>query len=89
MPTSHDRVLDMVTERATSDLPFRKRLLDDPEGVIFSEFGVRFPSGFQIRFIEKPANLDLLVVLPDFRPHGQELDDEDLDEAAGGDGEPW
>lgn len=88
MPASHDRVLDEVTKRAGTDLAFRKRLLDDPEGAIFSEFGVRFPSGFRIRFIEKPANLDVLAVLPDVRLRGEELDDEDLDAAAGGTGDP-
>lgn len=88
MPASHDKVLDEVTERAATDPAFRKRLLNDPEAAIFSAFGVKFPSGFRIRFIEKPGNLDVLVVLPDLRPFGEELDDEDLEAAAGGDGDP-
>lgn len=79
-----DHILHDVTVRATVDLDFRTRLLQDPNGVILEEFGVTIPSGHQIRFIEKPAGVDTLIVLPDFHPASDELDDDDLDQVAGG-----
>lgn len=87
MPSSNNRgdhVLHDVTVRATVDLDFRKRLLDDPNKAILEEFGVTIPSGHTLRFIEKPKNVDTLIVLPEFNAPGDELDEEDLDAVAGG-----
>ncbi len=81
-----DGILHDVTARATVDLDFRTRLLRDPSGTIKEEFGVTIPTGHQIRFIEKPAGVDTLIVLPDFHPAPDELDEDDLDQVAGGTG---
>jgi hypothetical protein len=81
----HDRekLLEEITARAETDLVFRKRLLTNPEPAILDAFRVTLPPGFRIRFIEKPAAVDLLVVLPEAHVPGY-LDDDDLDAVAGG-----
>jgi hypothetical protein len=82
------KLLHLVTLRATTDPAFRKRLLADPGAAVYAEFGVTLPGGQRIRFMEKPADVDTLIVLPDPLTPGNELDDDDLDAVAGGDGSP-
>lgn len=81
-----DQILHEVTVRATTNLDFRRRLLQDPAKAIYDDFGVTIPTGHVIRFVEKPAGVDTLIVLPDFRHPAGELGDDDLDEVAGGTG---
>jgi hypothetical protein len=81
-----DRVLQEVTARATTDLDFRRQLLKDSARAIYDNFGVTIPSGHVLRFIEKPEGVDTLIVLPDYRRPGGELEDDDLDAVAGGTG---
>lgn len=77
-----DDLLREVVERATADREFRARLLADPASAIRHTFGVILPYNYRIRFMERPANLDELIVLP---PAGKsELDEEDLEQVAGG-----
>jgi hypothetical protein len=77
-----DDLLREVLERAATDREFRVRLLADPVGAIRMAFGVILPHDYRIKFIERPRELDALVVLPE--PGHGELDDEDLDLVAGG-----
>lgn len=86
-----EHLLQQVAARATTDRAFRERLLIDPGGALYAAFGVTLPSGHRIRFVEKPADVDTLVVLPDVLTPSNELDDDDLDAVAGGDGgsEQW
>lgn len=79
-----EHILQEVTARATVDVQFRQLLLAEPEKTIFEAYGVTIPAGHRVRFMEKPADVDTLIVLPDVvRPDG-ELDDDDLDAVAGG-----
>lgn len=80
-------LLKQVIDRAATDVPFRQRLLATPDSTIYEAFGVRLPAGHRIRFIEKPADLDTLIVLPNVRAAG-ELTDQDLDAVAGGGDDP-
>lgn len=80
-------LLQEVAARAATDLAFRGRLLTSPADAIYQAFGVRVPNGHRIRFIEKPADVDTLIVLPDVHAPA-ELDEEALELAAGGDGDP-
>lgn len=87
MPADHDEgddLLQRVLALSVTDTAFRSRLLTDPEGAILDAFSVRVPGGYRVRFIEKPAELDALVVLPDPAAPEGELDDDDLDLVAGG-----
>lgn len=78
----NDDLMREVIERATTDREFRARLLADPAAAIRHAFGVILPHNYRIRFMEKPVELDALIVLP---PFGQgELDEEDLENVAGG-----
>jgi hypothetical protein len=76
---------DQVAARAAHDDVFRHALLSDPARALRETLGIALPPGYRVRFIERPADVDALVVLPD-RDRGHELTEEELDEAAGGDG---
>lgn len=77
----NDDLLREVIERASADREFRTRLMADPASAIRHAFGVILPHHYRIRFIERPRELDALIVLP---PWGQELNEDDLEEVAGG-----
>lgn len=77
-----DDLLREVLERASTDREFRTRLLAEPVGAIRAAFGVILPHDYRIKFMERPRELDALIVLPEFG-HG-ELDEDDLDLVAGG-----
>lgn len=77
-----DDLLREVLERATGDRAFRARLLSNPASAIRNEFGVIFPRDYRIKFIERPRDVDALVVLPDV--DCGELDEGELEQVAGG-----
>lgn len=77
----NDDLLRDVIERASEDREFRTRLLADPASAIRHAFGVILPHNYRIRFIERPRELDALIVLPAMH---QELDEDDLEQVAGG-----
>jgi hypothetical protein len=80
-----------VLKRASVDREFRAQLLSDPRGALAREFGITVPDRYRIRFIERDADVDALIVLPDFdtSPDANgELPDEALERVSGGgDGE--
>jgi hypothetical protein len=78
-----DDLLKEVMERAATDREFRARLLADPVAAIRVAFGVILPHNYRIKFMERPRDLDALIVLPDAGGRG-ELDEDDLDLVAGG-----
>lgn len=78
-----DDLLREVLERAATDRDFRGRLLADPVAAIRTAFGVILPHNYRIKFMERPRDLDALIVLPDVGGRG-ELDEDDLDLVAGG-----
>lgn len=88
-----DDLLQRVLALSVTDSAFRSRLLAEPEAAILDAFAVRVPGGYRVRFIEKPRELDALIVLPDAARPGGELDEDDLDLVAGGTGttdtSPW
>ena len=77
---------DQVAARAAHDEVFRRALLNDPARALRETLGITLPPGYRVRFVERPRDLDALVVLPDRAGGGDELTDDELDEAAGGDG---
>jgi hypothetical protein len=81
--------LDAVVERAATDRAFRASLLTDPHAAIQQAFGVRIPADVRIKFIEKSADVDSLIVLPDLRGPAGELSDSDLESVAGGVQDNW
>lgn len=83
-PESPHPLLQQITARAVTDPDFRRKLLADPDRAVREAFGTPLPAGQRIRFIEKPADVDVLVVLPDPQSAGDALDDDDLDAVAGG-----
>ena len=83
MSQVQEKLVEAVAYRAGSDRVFRQRLLADAAAAIHAEYGVTLPAGFRIQFVEKPADLDVMVVLPDFDAD-EELSDDDLEKVAGG-----
>lgn len=84
----HNKLLEAVVHRAGADRVFRQQLLADAAGAIRTGYGVSLPAGFRVRFVEKPADLDLLVVLPELAQE-EELSDDDLEKVAGGTSGAW
>jgi hypothetical protein len=87
LPEQVDRALSRVLRRAAEDGAFRQRLLATPIEAIREEVGT-VPPQLRIKFIEKPEDLDALIVLPDADSR-RVLSTEELDYAAGGDGPEW
>jgi hypothetical protein len=76
--------LRMIAARAASDSGLRQKLITDPARAVLEITGVAVPPNLRIRFIEKPPDIDLLIVLPDVAPEDAELTQDELDAVAGG-----
>jgi hypothetical protein len=79
-----ERALDAVVSRAATDPKFRAALLTEPRQAIQQAFGVRVPDDVRVKFIERPPDVDALIVLPDVRRADGELADADLESVSGG-----
>lgn len=75
---------ERVIEKAMAEGKFRAELLADPKKALESELGVVIPDGFQIHVHEDDANGCNLVL-----PPSAELDESDLELAAGGNSDPF
>lgn len=71
-----------IQKKAVTDEEFRQELLANPNGTIEKVIGRKFPEGFQVKVIESDPAYNATFVLPDLA--GEELEDEDLDQVAGG-----
>ena len=86
--------LDAVLKRAAVDSDFRRWLLDDPRRALAAAIG-DVPKDLRVKFIEKPDDLDALIVLPDREltsgecGESGELEASELDAVAGGEGGFW
>ncbi len=76
--------LAAVVTRAALDPHFRSHLLADPHRAVRESFGVELSPALRLKFIEKEAGVDLMVVLPDLVDGGGELDRGQLDVVLGG-----
>ena len=83
VPGEEEKLLAELKTRAAVDPDFRKRLLDAPREAIAEIAGGAPPSDLRIRFIEKPADVDVLLILPD-QPRREEMTPEELERVAGG-----
>lgn len=83
-PTPQDDALARVTHRAAVDAHYRQRLLTSPREALKEHLGTTIRAGIRVRFMEKPAGLDVLVVLPDLVAGSDALTIEDLHAVAGG-----
>ena len=78
------QVIEEVTRRAATDGTFRQQLLADPRGTIATLIGQPFPEHVKIKFVEKDAGYDAVIVLPDYVAGASELSAEELEAVAGG-----
>lgn len=81
----NNALLEAIFEKSKTDGAFRNQLLRAPHSAIHAHFGVRIIDDFRIRFVEKDEDVDALLVLPESGGQERELDDDDLDQVAGGD----
>lgn len=89
-----------VLHRAQQDATFRELLKQHPHRAIKDETGIDVPPDFKIRFVEPFFGNGLRVMMPEPPPPGrdvveeerleedEELSLDDLEEAAGGTGDP-
>lgn len=75
----------VVTMRAAFDRGFRSALMENPHRAIRESFGIELPPTLRLRFVEKPGDVDLLVVLPDLVDDAP-LSHRELDRVPGGAG---
>ncbi len=68
-----------LTERAAEDEAFRQQLLADPKSVISREFGIEIPEAINIHIHQSTKNNFHLAL-----PVSPELDEEQLEQIAGG-----
>ncbi|MEO8624657.1 MAG: hypothetical protein ABI625_26480, partial [bacterium] len=78
------KTLDAILERASIDSEFRRLLIADWRRAIHQSFGIVVPQKFRMRFVERDADVDALIVLPDLKHREGELSDGDLENVAGG-----
>lgn len=83
-PNNQEQVLQEITTRAAVDGDFRARLIAEPHAAVRESVGIELPSTFRIKFVEKDANVDVMVVLPEFMTESAELSEEELEAVAGG-----
>lgn len=62
--------LDLAITRAAVDLEFRMRLLTDPRAALAEVLGYELPASMRIKFVEKDADVDVMVVLPNLIDEG-------------------
>jgi hypothetical protein len=81
-----DVIFEQILKRSATDAEFRARLISDPASAIEETIGVplsTLPRPINVKFIEKEAGVDAVLVLPDFVEEGS-LSDAELEAVAGG-----
>jgi hypothetical protein len=81
-----DVIFDEILKRSATDREFRARLVNDPAAAIEDVIGVplsTLPRPINVKFVEKAAGVDAVLVLPDFVDVGT-LSDAELEAVAGG-----
>jgi hypothetical protein len=81
-----DFIFEQILKRSATDAEFRARLVNDPASAIEETIGVplsTLPRPINVKFIEKAAGVDAVLVLPDFVEAGS-LSDAELEAVAGG-----
>lgn len=77
---------DEIVRRSATDPAFRSQLISDPASAVQEALGESLPPTVRLKFIEKPADCDALIVLPEFAAGSASLSDAELEAVAGGDG---
>ena len=83
MPDRIQQALSALAARAVTDGPFRTRLIADPHRAA-REAGIDLPADARVRFDERPAGIDHVVVLPELSVVEQPLTEDELEAVAGG-----
>jgi len=81
---SRNEIIEEILRRSAVDAEYRARLLSDAHAAAAEVTGAGIPESVKLQFVEKPAGVDAVFVLPDFAPSG-ELAESELEAVAGGD----
>lgn len=79
-----EKTLASLMQKSATEPEFRKLCLEDPRAAVQQIAGFELPADFKLNIVEN-KKADLTVVLPDFVP-ATELNDDQLEEIAGGGG---
>jgi len=74
--------LDELLRRSATDMPFRARLLSEPNAAYTEQTGNAIPAGVRFAFIEKKGKTT--IVLPPFGVTSPDLSDAELETVNGG-----
>ena len=75
-----------LVQRSFEDESFRRRLLEDPKGVVEEELGTRLSEGVQVQAVQETADTIYLVLPPraETEHSSAEISEEALQAVAGG-----
>ena len=80
-----------LVERSLEDEPFRRRLIEDPKGILEEELGTRLPEEVRVVTVEETQDTIYLVLpgTPVESAEGVELSDRELESVAGAGNATW
>ena len=79
-----EKLEENIVSNARKNSDYRKRLLDDPKGLLESQIGQPLPSNFKVSVLQESPTQAYIVLPYDAPKSGSELSDEDLESVAGG-----
>lgn len=83
MEMTRAQIQDLLTKFAAEQPAYRAALAQNPNEVVYRQFGIRVPAGTKIQVLQETAD-QVFVVLPYSVEPGTELCDADLEAVAGG-----
>jgi hypothetical protein len=79
-----EKLEENIISNAKKSTEYRKRLLDDPKGLIEGQIGQPLPSEFKVTVLQETPTQAYIVLPYEAPKSGSELSDEDLESVAGG-----
>lgn len=81
---SIEKLEENIVSNARKNTDYRKRLMDDPKGLLESQLGQPLPNNVKVSVLQESPTQVYIVLPYDAPTSGSELSDEDLENVAGG-----